>query len=347
MSVLHLLGTAGEGGAETYFVDLVRALAEAGVAQAAALRANPRREAALTDAGLPVQVFRFGGPVDILTRPKVAAFARRQDTRIALAWMNRAARHTPKGPWARIGRLGGYYSLKYYKGFDMLVANTEHIADWVVEQGWPAGQVRYIPNFADAPAEAAPVDRASLKTPADAPLLLGMGRLHDVKAHDVSLEALVRLPQAYLWIAGAGPQEAKLKALAAALGVAERVRFLGWRTDASALYRAADVCVFPSRYEPLGNVVIQSWAHGLPVVAAASQGPSALIRDGEDGLLVPVDDAEALAVGVRRLLDDSRLRDRLVQQGAGRVEAEFSRAAVTAQWRELFADLGADQGGAD
>jgi glycosyltransferase involved in cell wall biosynthesis len=341
MSVLHLLGTAGEGGAETYFVDLVRALAEAGETQVAALRPNAARQAALAEAGVPVQAFRFGGPIDILTRHQVAAFARAQGVSVALAWMNRAARHTPRGPWARVGRLGGYYSLKYYKGFDLLVANTEHIAEWIVDQGWPAGRVRHIPNFADAPVAARPVDRAKLDTPADAPLLLGMGRLHEVKGHDVSLEALRRLPDAYLWIAGAGPQEAKLKALAAAIGVADRVRFLGWRTDASALYRTADVCVFPSRYEPLGNVVIQAWAHGLPVVAAASQGPSALIRDGEDGLLAPIDDAEALAACVRRVLDDPDLGARMARSGSARVEAEFSRAAVVTQWRELFADLGA------
>lgn len=341
MSVLHLLGTAGEGGAETYFVDLVTALAQAGVSEAAALRANPRREAALAAAGVPAGVFRFGGPIDILTRPQVAAFARRHDAELAIAWMNRAARHTPKGPWKRVGRLGGYYSLKYYRGFDALVANTEHIADWIVAQGWPAGRVRCIPNFAAAPEEAAPVDRASLDTPAEAPLLLGMGRLHEVKAHDVSLAALAQLPGAYLWIAGVGPQEAKLRAMAQALGVADRVRFLGWRADASALYRTADVCVFPSRYEPLGNVVIQAWAHGLPVVAAASQGPSALIRDGDDGLLVPVDDAEALAAGVRKVLDEPMLRSGLVQRGAERVEDQFSRTAVVARWRELFADLGA------
>jgi glycosyltransferase involved in cell wall biosynthesis len=172
-------------------------------------------------------------------------------------------------------------------------------------------------------------------------LLLAMGRLHEVKAHDVSLTALVQVPEAYLWIAGAGPQETRLKSMATALGVESRVRFLGWRTDASALYQAADICVFPSRYEPLGNTVIQAWAHGLPVVAAASQGPAALIEDGEDGLLVPVDDADALAGAVRRLLDEPMLRIRLVQQGSERVEAEFSEAAVVAQWRELFADYGA------
>jgi glycosyltransferase involved in cell wall biosynthesis len=341
MSILHLMGASGEGGAETYFVDLVLALSRAGVSQAAAVRRHPRREAVLARAGVPVEVFGFSGPLDLLTRPRIAGFAKRHDTRLALAWMNRAARHAPKGPWARIGRLGGYYNLKYYKGFDALVANTEDIADWIVDQGWPAGRVRCIPNFAAAPPEAPPLDRASLDTPADAPLLLGMGRLHEAKAHDVSLAALARLPGAYLWIAGVGPEEAKLKALAEALGVADRVRFLGWRSDPSALYRAADVCVFPSRYEPLGNVVIQAWAHGLPVVAAESQGPKALITEGSDGLLTPVDDAEALAGAVQRLLDAPQLRGVLAAQGLARVEADFSEAAVVEQWTRLFADYGA------
>src|SRR5689334_17574429 len=148
MSILHLLGTAGEGGAETYFVDLVTALSNAGVRQAAAVRRHPSREGALTAAGVPVEVFGFSGPLDLLTRPRVAGFAKRQQAKLALAWMNRAARHTPKGPWARIGRLGGYYNLKYYRGFDFLVANTEDIAEWIVGHGWPAGKVRCIPNFA-------------------------------------------------------------------------------------------------------------------------------------------------------------------------------------------------------
>lgn len=341
MSVLHLLGTAGEGGAETYFVDLLEALKRAGVAEAAAIRGNATRETRLRAAGIPVKVLRFGGPLDILTRPAAAGFATLQRTKVALAWMNRAARHTPRGPWARIGRLGGYYSLKYYKGFDHLVANTEDIAEWIVGQGWPAGRVTCIPNFAAAPDDVAPAGRASLHTPEDAPLLLAMGRLHENKAHDVALQALAQIPDAYLWIAGVGPLEAKLKGMAEALGVASRVRFLGWRTDASALYRTADVCVFPSRYEPLGNVVIQSWAHGLPVVAAESQGPKALIQHEGDGLLVAVDDADALATAVRRLLAEPMLRARLAAAGGARVEAEFSEAAVVAQWKALFADYGA------
>lgn len=341
MSVLHLLGTAGEGGAETYFVDLVKALRRAGVEEACALRAHPEREARLKQAGVATRVLRFGGPIDILTRAAAGRFAGANSVQVAVAWMNRAARHTPKGPWARVGRLGGYYNLKYYKGFDHLVANTEDIAEWIIGQGWPAGKVSCIPNFAASPPQDIAIDRSSLQTPPDVPLLLAMGRLHDSKAHDISLQALARIPDAYLWIAGVGPLEGKLRGLSDALGIAERVRFLGWRTDASALYRTADVCVFPSRYEPLGNVVIQAWAHGLPVVAAASQGPGALIREGGDGLLVPVDDADALARSVRRLMSDAGLRSRLAAAGTARVEAEFSEAAVVSQWQGLFSALGA------
>lgn len=332
---LHLLGSADEGGAETYYMDLVTALHGAGLPTGAAIRANAGREAGLASAGVPARVFGFGGPLDLKTRPGVAAYAKEIGARTLVAWMNRAGRHTPKGPWTRIGRLGGYYDLKYYRDFDALVGNTQDIRDWMVAQGWPAERAWYVPNFAEA--RPGPVARrADHSTPEGAPLLLGMGRLHASKAHDVSLKALARLPEAWLWIAGAGPEQAALKALAAELGVADRVRFLGWVADPGPLYRAADLCVFPSRYEPLGNVVIQAWAHGLPVIAAASKGPAALIRDGDDGLLVPVDDVDALAANVGGLLADPQLRERLAAAGRIRAEAEFSRAAVVEQWRAVF-----------
>jgi len=88
-------------------------------------------------------------------------------------------------------------------------------------------------------------------------------------------------------------------------------------------------------------VVIQAWAHGLPVVAADSQGPGELIRHGEDGLLVPIDEAEPLADGVKAILADPMLKIRLIQNGHARVENEFSKAAVVDEWRSLFSRLGA------
>jgi glycosyltransferase involved in cell wall biosynthesis len=339
MSVLQLLGSAIDGGAETYFTDLTRGLAAAGTDQVAVIRAHAARQSALQDAQIPTTIARFGSQLDLFTKGKIRTVARASRAKVLLAWMNRAANHAPSGPWARIGRLGGYYDLKYYRGFDALVANTRDITDWILAQGWPQDRVHYIPNFAEAGSQET-VDRASLDTPSDVPLLLSMGRLHEVKAHDISLEALALIPQAYLWIAGTGPLEAELKALAQSLGVADRVRFLGWRNDAAALYRTADACLFPSRFEPLGNVVIQCWANGLPVIAAASQGPSQLITPGQDGLLVPIDDAPALATAARRVLAEPALRDQMVHQGLIRMDGEFSKAAVIAQWQALFAHYG-------
>ena len=340
MTVLHLLGSPGDGGAETYFLHLARALAEDGLSQAAALHANAGREAALAQLDMPAFVLPFDAPFDFVTGPRIRKIAEILPARVLLQWMNRAGRVVPRhGPWARIGRLGGYYHLKYYRGCDLLVGNTRDIVRHIVAKGWPADKVVYLPNFAQAGTEP-PQPRAALDTPEGAPLLLAMGRLHKVKAHDVSLKALARFPEAYLWIAGSGPEEAALKALAHRLGVGPRVRFLGWREDAAALYRAADVCLFPSRYEPLGNTVIQAWAHGAPIVAAASQGPGVLIRDGEDGLLTPIDDVEALAAGARRLAWDRALAKRLAAAGLERVAAEFEKRAIVARWREIFARYG-------
>ena len=340
MTVLHLLGSPGDGGAETYFLHLARALAEDGLSQAAALHANAKREAALKEMGVPAFVLPYDAPFDFTTGPAIRRIAAELPARVLLQWMNRAGRVVPrKGPWARIGRLGGYYDLKYYKGCALLVGNTRDIVDHIVRHGWPADRVVHIPNFAEAGPEPAQ-DRAALDTPADAPLLLAMGRLHKVKAHDVSLKALALLPGAYLWIAGSGPLEHDLKALAGRLGVADRVRFLGWREDAAALYRAADVCLFPSRYEPLGNTVIQAWAHGAPIVAAASQGPGVLITGEEDGLLTPIDDVQALAAAARRVIEDKALARRLSEAGLARVAGEFAKKPVVARWREIFRGFG-------
>src|SRR5262249_48871550 len=148
-----------------------------------------------------------------------------------------------------------------------------------------------------------PVTPASLATPAGAPILLVLARLQPTKGIDVAIRALAQVPGAYLWIAGDGPLLGRLQKLAAETGGGPRVRFLGWREDRSAVLRAASVVVGPSRHEPFGNVVVNAWAHGVPLVAARSEGPGYLIQDGETGLLAPVDDPAALAGAVRRVLE--------------------------------------------
>ena len=150
------------------------------------------------------------------------------------------------------------------------------------------------------------------------------------------LHALAAVPEAVLWLAGSGPLEAELGALAARLGIAPRVRFLGWRTDVAALLAAADVLVCPSRHEPLGNVVIEAWAHRRPVIATASQGPAAVIRDGENGLLVPIGDADALASAIARMIAAPDFAAGLAEAGRTAFEAKFSEAVVVPLYLGFF-----------
>jgi len=338
--VLQALAGAEHGGAEAFFDRLVGALARAGVTQHVLTRDHPTRLARLRAAGLAPVALRFGGWLDWTTRRRFRAEIARFRPDLVLTWMSRATSFCPAPPVAgqrflRVGRLGGYYDAKYYRGCDHLIANTADICDWLVGQGFAPGTVHHLPNFVDA-TPAPPVDRASLDTPAAAPLLLALGRLHPNKAFDVLIDALAALPDAYLWLAGEGDARAALARRASERGVAARLRWLGWRDDVPALLAAADILVCASRHEPLGNVVIEGWAHGVAVVATASQGPRALIRDTADGLLVPIDDAGALAAALRRLIDDTALRAALARAGRARYEAAFTEQAVVRKYRAFF-----------
>lgn len=334
MRVLQVMASGRHGGAEVFYEDLVPALARAGAEQVGAIRPYPDRAAILAKAGCRVTMLKFGGPLDLVTRFKLAKLAKAERPDIAMGWMNRACNDLPKGPWVNVGRLGGYYDLKYYRRCTQLICNTPDICDYVVREGRKADAVHYIPNFCPVRDEPA-VDRA-LMGGDTAPVLLILARLHPVKGIDVALRALANIKDAVLWIAGDGPEESKLKRLATDLGLGTRVRFLGWRDDRSALLKAADVCLLPSRSEPFGNVVLNAWSHGVPLVAAASQGPGKLVRDGADGLLVPVDNADALAAQVNAVLADRALAQRLVAGGRQRTAAEFSESAVVERYLAVY-----------
>jgi glycosyltransferase involved in cell wall biosynthesis len=261
---------------------------------------------------------------------------RRFGAEIAMAWMSRAAYHAPTGPWTLVGRLGGYYDLKYFRRCSHLVGNTRDIAQWIAKQGWPRERVAYLPNFV---ADFSGDQPAVLDVPAGAKLVLGLGRLHEVKAFDVLIRAVARLADVYCVIAGEGPERAALARLIDELGVGERVRLLGWRTDTGPLLRRADVFVSSSRHEPLGNMVLEAFSAGTAVVAARAEGPGEVIRDGIDGVLVPVDDVAAMADAIRAVLADSVRAAALGAAGRARYEAEFSETGVLAIWHAYFNTL--------
>lgn len=332
---------APHGGAELFFERLAVALQRAGEDQRVLIRRNPARADRLRKAGVSVTELGFRGPFDVATR---RAFRHEVDAwrpALVLTWMSRATQLCPAGDFVHVARLGGYYDLKYYRRCDHLIGNTRAIVAYATERGWPCERVHYLPNFvSDAQQGAVSLNRAEFATPAAAPLALALGRLHPNKGFDLLIQALATVRDVHLWIAGEGPVHAELEQLSSSLGVAERVRFLGWRDDVAALLATADFLVSSSRHEPLGNVVLEAWSAGLPVVATASDGPTALIDDEVSGLLVPLSDTRgsvaALARAIGRVAGDAALRVRLGAAGRATYEADFTEAAVVAAYRRFF-----------
>jgi glycosyltransferase involved in cell wall biosynthesis len=344
MRVLQAMAGAAVGGAETFFTRLALALHRAGLDQRLLIRADAAREETLRGAGVEVATARFNGRMDFDTGRRFRQLVADYDPDVVVTWMNRATRFCPEAArvgarFRHIGTPRGYYDPKYYAACDHLVVTTDDLRRFYLDSGWPEARIDVIPNFVPAPPDAAPASRAAQDTPMDAPLLLALGRLHDNKGFDTLLDALAALPGFHLWIGGTGPNEALLKAQAERLGVTDRVRFLGWQADTAPLYAAADIFVCSSRHEPFGNIVIEAWAHGVPIAAAASEGPGMLIADGESGLLAPVDDAPALAAAIARIAAEDGLAATLAAGGRAAWQAGYTEEIVAARYRALFERL--------
>lgn len=156
-----------------------------------------------------------------------------------------------------------------------------------------------------------------------------VGRLGPQKALDVALDAIAAVPGVSLAIAGDGPERDRLERRTRELGLSGRVRFLGTvsRDVAMRLFQAADASLLASSWENFPHTVVESLAVGTPVIATAVGGVPEVVHDGENGLLVPAGDADALAGAVRRFAGDAELRGRLADASAASV-ASYTEESV-------------------
>ena len=170
--------------------------------------------------------------------------------------------------------------------------------------------------------------RAALHLQPDA-LLLGMVcRLVEQKGIPYALEAFqnirTRFPKAHLVIAGAGELGGQLQRLSNALGLSERVHWLGWRSDADELIAAFDILLMPSLWEGFGLVLLEAMARRVPVIASRVSAIPEVVCDGETGILVPPRDGSALTEAMTHLLNDRALRRHMGLLGAARLEERFN-----------------------
>ncbi len=160
--------------------------------------------------------------------------------------------------------------------------------------------------------------------PSSSQTVLFVGRLVQNKGPDVLLRSaprvLSRHPRARFDLVGEGPMRPRLEGLAETLGIADSVRFLGLRDDVDERMRRASVFVRPSHVEGMPLTVLEAMACGLPVVATPVGGTPELIRDGENGHLVPVDDTDALAESVMSVLDSPQRARELGRRARATVE---------------------------
>jgi glycosyltransferase involved in cell wall biosynthesis len=172
--------------------------------------------------------------------------------------------------------------------------------------------------------------------------LLIVGRLDTVKGHHLAIEAIAAgsLPQdIHLHIVGTGPREKELQALAKARGVAGRVHFLGFIRNVYNNIAHCNVLLMPSLHEGLPYTLLEAMALGIPVVASRVGGLVEVIQDEDTGLLVPPQDAEALAQAIGRLHDDPTLCSQLGEQARCLQQATYSLESMTERYLEIYREL--------
>ena len=137
-------------------------------------------------------------------------------------------------------------------------------------------------------------------------------------------------------IAGTGEEEAALRAQAAELGLGERVRFLGYVSEMSALYPALDMLLLTSRYEGLPITILEAMAVGIPIVASRLDGVQEVLIDGEDCALVTPGERDGFAARAGKLIAQPALARRYADAALGKVRAHYSAEAMTRSVEAIY-----------
>lgn len=362
-----LVSPVGEhGGAEQVFLTLARLLPTLDVDPVlACMRPGPLTELAAGE-GVEVHTFREHRYREL---PQVVRGVRWLEQlirreRIDLVHSNLSA-HLYGGPAARLARRPELWHIHDFphriSPFEQLVLRiptdfalfTTHR----VESGFPrlrrGPHAVVYPVCIDASATRLPPRRQDVRELYGlprGPLLLTVARLQEHKGHRYLIEAVPQVlqssPDAAFVVVGKASdtmQElyaSQLKALCARLSVTESVHFLGYVPDDDliALYGEASVLVHPALSEGFGLALLQAMAAGVPVVAAASDGPRELIRPGKNGFLAPPGDRKALAELIVQLLESPELAAR-VSVGARRFAGSFSSTKMAEDTARIYRDV--------
>jgi glycosyltransferase involved in cell wall biosynthesis len=330
--VIHVQKVAGISGSEAHLLALLPRLRERGWDVRMLMLHEEEPGAwdfarALRARGVPLDAIRVRADVDPIAYGLLAGTAARIPVRFS----------TKHG-------FNEFREMPYFGVADRAVATLAH-----VEIAISRGLARYLEEVEGFDGESFEIVHYGIEpdgepAPYDggAPRLLCVGRLIPIKGHIVLLRAFAaarrEVPELELDVAGRGPLEPALRALARELGVADAVRFLGHVTPIQGAIERAAVVVVPSMGEGFGMVALEAMERARPVVAASIGGLGEIVRDGVTGLLVPPGEAEPLAAAIVRVASEPELGRKMGAAGRERALARFLQSFCTERTELLYED---------
>ena len=360
-TIAQLIESDGPGGAERLLAELAAGLVRRGCRCVAFVPARGEGwlERKLEATGVEVERFHLDRPLSRACAVELAAAFARHGVELAHshefsmgvygAWAARRAGvphlFTMHGSRYYAQRLRRRLALRLAAfGSGGVVAVSHPLADHLRKDLLLArDRVAVIPNgVPHAEVPAAPIRQELGLGPRDR-LILAVGNLYPVKGHRYLIEALAALrrrhPEAHVAIAGRGTEEAALTALAAALGLKDRVHLLGLRDDVRALLAAADVFAMPSLSEGLPMALLEAMFTARPIVASDVGEIRSALGGGRAGLLVPPGDSAALASALAKLLEDGASVRALGARAATRAAAEYDLERTIDRYAGLYRRL--------
>ncbi|HKY54944.1 MAG TPA: glycosyltransferase family 4 protein [Anaerolineales bacterium] len=227
-----------------------------------------------------------------------------------------------------------------------LIAVSDQTRKQAIEEGIWESRITVIPN-AVKPLDTSLVNRTAARKDLglneDDIFLLSIGRLTYQKGHEFLIQAMSkvvsRFPNAKAGICGDGPLRPQLEAQIREARLSNHVKLLGAWEDISPLLASAEIFILPSRWEGLSRALMEAMAAGLPVIASKVDGIKDLITDGMNGLLVPSEDAEALAKSILQLIDNAEMRKRIAAAGQAHVLQVHSMEDMCRKYYDLMLGL--------
>ena len=352
LTILQVITQRRFSGAERVCLWLSSALQDRGHRVLLACTPGEPMQTAAAERSLTTHLPTMSGKLNLLAPLHLARLARQVGADIIHTHLSSASL------WGGLaGRIAGIPVVSHvhalnsafpYHRADLIVTCSEGVRTHLTARGLPANRVRAVLNGVDPLrmadlAPAAPV-RAALGIPPDAPLVGCVAHLSPKKGQEHLIRAVASLtprwPRLHCLLVGEGAMRERLERLACDLGIADRVRLPGYRSDAMSLMNLMDVVVLPLvAKEGLGLVLVEAALLGKPTVASDAPGVTEALAVNQTGLVFPPGDAEALAERLDRLLSDAALREQLGSAGRERALRVFTLDAMAARIEGLYNEL--------